>query len=179
MEADVRQARDLMRRVARGERAAAATLFERYGDSVYRYLRGCGASPEDAEDLTQEVFVRAMARAPSYRGRGSLEGWLIRSARSRVIDRSREEIARSRREREWLESREESAAPHWKATDLLSRMMKALAPEDREVIVLAKFLGFTAPRMGEVLEVSPGAARVRLHRALGRLAERYEQMEAR
>lgn len=168
-----------MRRVARGERAAAATLFERHGEAVYRYLRGCGASPEDAEDLTQEVFVRALARASTYRGRGSLEGWLIRSARSRVIDRSREDLARGRRERQWMESREQIEAPHVRATDKLSRTMKALAPEDREVIVLAKFLEFSATRIGEVLEVSPGAARVRLHRALARLAGKYEEVEAR
>lgn len=166
-----------MTRVARGDRAAAATLFERYGDAVYRYLRGCGANPEDAEDLTQEVFVRAIARATSYRGRGSLEGWLIRSARYRVIDLSREEIARGRRERQWLETREVNPAPHHGPADLLSRMLKSLAPEDREVIVLAKFLEFTAPRIGEVLEVSPGAARVRLHRALQRLAEKFEEVE--
>lgn len=179
MEAEFREARDLMRRVARGERAAAATLFERYGDAVYRYLRGCGASPEDAEDLTQEVFVRALVCASSYRGRGSLEGWLIRSARSRVIDRSRKDTARSRREREWADSRGQTEEHRASPTNALSRLMKSLTPEDREVIVLAKFLEFTAPRIGEVLGVSPGAARVRLHRALARLSERYEEVEAR
>lgn len=177
MDADAGEARDLMARVARGERAAAAALFERHGDAVYRYLRGCGAGPEDAEDLTQEVFVRALARASSYRGRGSLEGWLIRTARARVIDRSRRETARRRREREWAATRPAAEAPPSGTTGQLSRLMEALAPEDREVIVLAKFLDFPASRIAEVLGGTPGAARVRLHRALGRLAKSCQEVE--
>jgi RNA polymerase sigma-70 factor (ECF subfamily) len=176
---DPRAARDLMKRVARGERAAAATLFESHGDAVYRYLRGCGAGPADAEDLTQEVFMRALARASSYRGRGSLEGWLIRLARTRVIDRARQETARSRREREWAETREKPGdSPAGTSPGELSRLLGALAPEDREVIVLAKFLEFPTARIAEVLDVTAGAARVRLHRALRRLADSYQAVEA-
>lgn len=181
MEADPHDALDLMGRVAAGDADAAALLFRRYGDVVYRYLRGRGAAPADAEDMTQEAFLRALANAGSYRGRGSLEGWLVRTARARLIDQAREESARDRRERAWAEAApraEEPASPE-ASSGLASRLLAALPPEDREVIVLARFLGFPAKRIGEVLEITAGAARVRLHRALERLAESYHEAEAR
>lgn len=178
MAEDTGAARALMEGVARGETVAARTLFQRYGDTVYRYLRGCGSSPEDAEDLTQEVFMQALARAPSYAGRGTLEGWLLRIARTRTIDRARRERTRARREREWAESWQTEARRPRPSPQLLDRLLEALPAEDREVIVLAKFLGFPSARTAEVLGLTPGAARVRLHRALERLTERYQEVEA-
>lgn len=179
-EAEPHDALALMRRVARGDRGAAATLFERHGNTVYRYLRGSGAAAADAEDLTQEVFVRALSNAASYRGRGSLEGWLLRIARASLMDEVRREGSRRRREREWAESRPAPPDPSAGSAGrrLLSDLFHALSPEDREVIVLAKFLELSAPRIAEILEITAGAARVRLHRALGRLAEIHSQVDA-
>lgn len=168
----------LMRRVAAGDRQAAAALFRRHGDAVYRYLRGTGASASDAEDLTQEVFLRALAAAGSYRGRGSLAGWLLRIARSCALDEARRDRSRQRREREWAESAESSAGPAAEEKRALARILERLPPEDREVIVLSKFLDLPAARVAEILDTTPGAARVRLHRALGRLAGLYAEMNA-
>lgn len=100
-----------MEGMARGETAAARTLFQRYEDTVYRYRWGCGSSPEDAEDLTQEVFMQVLARASSFAGRGTLEGWLIRIARTRAIDRARRERTRVRREGEWVEPWQSAVSP--------------------------------------------------------------------
>ncbi len=173
----------LMRRVARCDGEAAAELFERHGDALHRYLRGCGVPAEDAEDLTQEVFLRAIRRATTYAGRGSLEGWLLRIARTCRLDRARADAARLERERAWSEDRGTRAAGASAPGDRgpgarLAGLLSALEPADREVIVLARFLDFPAARVAEVLEITPGAARVRLHRALERLAERYRAVEA-
>jgi RNA polymerase sigma-70 factor (ECF subfamily) len=95
-----------------------------------------------------------------------------------VIDRAREEGARLRREREWIEC---SGSDGESATDdggTLSKLLADMEPDDREVIVLAKFLEFPASRVAEILDISTGAARVRLHRALRRLMERYRTMGA-
>lgn len=173
------QPRSFMRRVASGDREAAGVLFQRHGNAVYRYIRATGAGIADAEDLTQEVFVRALVNAASFRGDGSLEGWLLRIARTTLLDTSRRERARLERERVWTEStpRSVDVRSDSEETRALARLLKSLPPEDREVIVLSKFLSLSAPQIAEVLEIAPGAVRVRLHRALGRLANAYAEVE--
>lgn len=172
-------ARSLMRRVAGGDGEAAATLFQRHGDAVYRYIRGTDAGAPDAEDLTQEVFVRALMNAKRFRGDGSLEGWLLRIARTALLDERRREGARRERELLWTESTALAASdpPDPERRRLLSSLLDSLPLEDREVIVLSKFLSLSAPRIAEVLEIAPGAVRVRLHRALGRLTDAYAEVE--
>lgn len=178
---DLRGSRLLMERVARGDRAAARKVFERHGDAVYRYVRGMGLTSAAAEDVAQDVFLIALAKASSYRGEGSLEGWLVRVARRIALDRSRSESARVGRERAWVEEqvRVDPGAPgDGDRRSLLSRLLLELEPEDREIIVLARFLEFGSDRVGEILDISAGAARVRLHRALGRLAKLHANVEA-
>lgn len=170
-----------MARVARGDRAAAATVFERHRDVVYRYLRGIGMEPATAEDVTQDVFVAALSRASDYRGTGSLAGWLLRIARTTALDRFRSTAARRGRERRWAAERRDSHERDARGSDrgrLVDRILRGLPADDREVIVLARFLELHSDRIAEILEISPGAVRVRLHRALRRLADGYSEVRA-
>lgn len=66
---------------AQDDRAAFAPLYQRYRDRIYAYLRTRTRSPEDAADLTQQVFLQALAALPRYRGgRVPFAAWLVRIA---------------------------------------------------------------------------------------------------
>lgn len=171
-----------MDRVARGDRAASAELFELHRDAVYRYARGMGLQQAAAEDVTQEVFLTALSRAGSYRGTGPLAGWLVRIARTAALDRLRSASARRNRERSWAVDQRvsvDAVSVSSEGDTAVSRAFRALPLGDREVIVLSKFLEFPSDRVARILDISPGTARVRLHRALRRLADRLSEVETR
>src|SRR5579875_2591933 len=79
----------LVRR-AQADAVAFAPLYERYLPRVYRYLYARTHDPDDAADLTQTVFVRALAGLPAYRPRGlPFAAWLFRIARNVATDAHR------------------------------------------------------------------------------------------
>ncbi len=72
---------------ARRDPEAFGVLYQRYLPQIYRYLRARTGNSDDAADLTQQVFLKALAALPGYRlcGRPFL-AWLLRIARNAVAD---------------------------------------------------------------------------------------------
>ncbi len=80
MEEEADAVRDTVARAKRGERAAADALVRRHAHAVYGLLFRVVGNHEDAEDLTQETFVRALRALELYRDDAPFEGWLLRIA---------------------------------------------------------------------------------------------------
>lgn len=170
---------ELMRRVRDGDPSALEPLFARHHQGLYRFFRRLTASAEAAEDLVQEVFVRILWYGRRFRAEGSFRGWLYRIARHAAADRLREAG------REVAHETIEVAEPGKPAPDRLeererlahlSRALSRLSPEDREVLLLARFQELSGAEIAQALGCSPGAARVRVHRALSRLRDLYHEL---
>jgi RNA polymerase sigma-70 factor (ECF subfamily) len=74
-------------RAAQADPGAFAPLYVQYRDRVYAYLRTRTRSPEDAADLTQQVFLQALDALPRYRPRGApFAAWLLRIAHNAAIN---------------------------------------------------------------------------------------------
>ena len=83
-------------------------LYRKYLDRIYRYICFRVPTPEDAADLTQQVFMQAFNSLPKYRNRGlPFSAWLFRIARNAVFDTSRK-----RRPNISLENLPETLQPH-------------------------------------------------------------------
>ena len=84
----------LVRRVARGEEAAMAELYQTYFEAVLRFVyRRLGESFEDAEEVTQDVFISAVSLAGTYQGLGPVFRWLCGIAQNRIVDMSRDDCS--------------------------------------------------------------------------------------
>lgn len=79
----------LVTRCQGDDRRAFNEIVARYKDRVYNYIRGMVGSPEDAEDLAQETFVRAYSALGSFESRATLHTWLFRIATNLCIDYKR------------------------------------------------------------------------------------------
>jgi RNA polymerase sigma-70 factor, ECF subfamily len=161
----------LMQRVAAGDQAALATLYDRYSSVLYsvamRILTDAGA----AEEILQDVFLQVWRNASRFDPqRGSLSGWLLVTTRNRAIDRLRrrapqgpdpapEELAMPGASLETGVAQDEMMA-------LVKTALNDLAPGQRAVLEMAYFEGLThseiAERSGEPL----GTVKTRLRSAL-------------
>ncbi|HTE47342.1 MAG TPA: RNA polymerase sigma factor [Gemmatimonadaceae bacterium] len=79
---------ELVARTREGDEGAFATLVERYRPIVFRWAIALSGDEDEAEDVTQEVFVRVHRKLSSFRGDGSFDAWLYRITR-RVVFRMR------------------------------------------------------------------------------------------
>ena len=168
----------LIARTLDGELAAFEQLVERHREIVFRVAARI-VGPDDAEDISQDTFLRAFHRLDQYRGTASFRTWLLQItqntalnalawARRRPTDADREppDVADRdpiRQPAVELERRERQQRLEFKLT--------TLRPEYRSLLVLRDLEGLSYDEISEVLEMPLGSVKGRLHRARGELIE--------
>jgi RNA polymerase sigma-70 factor (ECF subfamily) len=170
----------LARRAAGGGADAWEELIALYGERVYNLAFHFAGSAPDADDLTQEIFLRLYQNLRSYRGDVPLAGWALRLSRNLCIDHYR----RARHERRAVAVSEEVLArlpagddPHARAhkRQQLREVYRALEqmPEElAEVVLLRDLQGWTLEETAAGLDLPLGTVKSRLHRARLDLAAR-------
>ena len=173
----------LVHAVQRGEPGAMDELIRGTYTDVYALCRRLLGDPSDAADATQEVYVRVVKSVLAFRGESAFGTWLHRVTTNTCMTmlRRRGDVRARGQSAGWLDapfddvvSSDASTEDRVADADLARRTAQALAqlPEDaREVVVLRDVQGLSTKETAEVLGVSEGAVKVRLHRAHARLRE--------
>jgi len=170
----------LVQRARRGDPEAFECLYEASFDKIYRYISFKVRQQQDAEDLTQQVFMKAMESIGSFRWRGvSFSAWLFRIAHNQIVDFYRRN---SRRNTVPLEDNlaihdsgpysdpEAMAERNWQIEEL-SQACLQLTPAQREVISL-RFAGeLSVAETAQTVGKSQGAVKVMQHEALRKLRQ--------
>jgi RNA polymerase sigma-70 factor (ECF subfamily) len=162
-----------------GDAEAFGELYERYAEVIFRYLYSHLESRLDAEDLTEDVFMRAWKALSKYDERGlPFSAFLFRSARNSLIDYYRQQKALQSIEDLDLHSNE--PGPEELVSEQLSNadLRGALAGlrEDYRSVIIFRFLsGLSPEETAQVMQRSIGAVRVLQHRALLALKEVLER----
>jgi RNA polymerase sigma-70 factor (ECF subfamily) len=162
-----------------GDRTALAAFVRRSQSEVWRFVASL-VGPTDADDVTQDVYVRAWRGIGRYRGEASARTWLFVIARRSCADALR---ARSRRRR--LAERLEASAELGLATtgdhasrQALDTLVALLPAERREAVVLTQLLGLSYDETAVVCDVPVGTIRSRVARARGDLVDAVRDAEA-
>jgi RNA polymerase sigma-70 factor (ECF subfamily) len=156
----------LVRAAQAGDRGAFDVLYRRFGRMVHGILLAHGPR-EEAEDLVQEVFVKAWSRLADLREPAAFGGWLARMARHRATD-----ALRGRHDRLPLDpARPAADSTHAEALAVI-RIVHTLPEAYRETLVLRLVEGLSGPEIAELTGLSPGSVRVNLHRGVALLRER-------
>jgi RNA polymerase sigma-70 factor (ECF subfamily) len=159
-----------------GDAEAFGILYERYADRVFRYLFAHVDNRLDAEDITEDVFLRVWRSLPNYREQGvPFLAFLFRIARNALIDHYRRSgQAKGQVSIEDLALRDHNPGPGESALSSLEReelrvSLEQLREDYRTVLVL-RFLSELSPEeTAQIMGRSPGAVRVLQHRALASL----------
>jgi RNA polymerase sigma-70 factor (ECF subfamily) len=144
-------------------------VFRAHQQAVFAYFLRVIGNRQNAEELTQETFVRACSAAIRFRGDSSVKTWLLGIARRVLLEASRAGFF------ERTEQLPDVAAPGDRADVRidLERALASLGVSDREALVIVDVLGFEPREAAAIVGVSAETFRVRLHRARRRFREAY------
>ena len=167
----------------RGERPALHTLYERYRRRVFSLIaRICGA--QDAEELTQDVFLRAFRGLAKFRGDAQLSTWMYRLAVNAALSHATRAQSRARRhvsdeELQHLPASDESeAAGDPRLRERLKVALEALPAGYRAVLVLHDIEGLQHDEIAEILGCRVGTSKSQLHKARARMRELLRELLA-
>jgi RNA polymerase sigma-70 factor (ECF subfamily) len=170
--------RALARRARRGDLAAFARLVERHRDVVYRVCARI-VGPDDADDVTQEAFLRAFHRLDRFRGDAPFRAWLLRIAHHAALDtleRRRRHPAASEAEVQEADDdgRSEPRTPAdalevSERRERLRRKLGLLRPAHRTVLVLRDLEGLSYDEIADLTDQPLGSVKGRLSRARSEL----------
>ena len=168
--------RELVERVARGDRAAVRLLFMRHHARVYRFAARQTGSDMMADDIANEVFLELWRQAPAFEGRSEVSTWLLGIARFKALSALR------RKKEEWIGDDDAAAIPDTadtpevavmkddKATALRG-MVNALPEEHRTVIDLAYYHAKSVAEIAGILSIPVATVKTRMFYARKKLGE--------
>ncbi len=176
--------RQLAVRAAGGDVSAFGLLYDRHVDAIYRYIYYRVRDDAEAEDLTSDVFMRALKAMPRYEPRQAFLAWLYRIARNAVIDRAR----RGNRQVSFEDALEHPTADQivepdvellaHADSDTLRNALAKLTPLQQEVIVLRFLEGYSTHEVANLVGKREGTIRGIQFRAIGALRQLIPSREA-
>jgi RNA polymerase sigma-70 factor (ECF subfamily) len=164
----------IVRAAARGDRSAWTRLYARFAPVIHGLLL-LSMSRNEAEDLTQEVFLRAMSKLGDLRDPSAIGAWLCQIARNEAATWARQSARRKDRMQARLTQLRQShpdapTAPPLDSDAVLDHV-RHLPEAYRETLVLRLVCGLTGPQIAAATGMTEGSVRVNLFRGMSLLRE--------
>lgn len=174
-------------RAKEGDQAAFEAIFERYSRQIYGYIYRMMGNPEDADELTQECFIRAYKNLSHTSQELKLSAWLHRIASNACLD-----VLRRRQRIRWLpwESHKHEHLLHARPLDdpernalsqetqlVVQQVLNKMSPRNRMALVLREYEGMSCEDIGQVMALSRSAVKSVLFRGRQEFRHIYEAME--
>jgi len=157
---------DDVARAAGGDLQAFERLYRTHAPRVHSLARRM-AGGQDADDLTQDIFVRVWQKVATFRGDSSFATWLHRLAVNVIVERFRSKASERKRFADVGDQPPEAVAPRSSPTDRLGLedAVERLPDGARRVFVLHDVHGYRHQEIASMLDVSVGTTKAQLHRA--------------
>ena len=161
-----------------GQIEALQFLYRRYSRLVYTLAQRIVFNSEEAEEITQDVFLKLWHQDAYQPARGSLSRYLVVMTRSRAIDRLRSQTSHRHRLQKWQLSAQAASVPtplDWASleerTEHLKAALKTLSTHERHILEIAYYEGLSQSEIAQRLEIPLGTVKSRSRQALRKLRQ--------
>lgn len=180
--------RALVDQCLNGSDGAWEELVRSHSRLVYGACYRFTGRVDDANDMTQEVFLRVFRSLHTYQPKvGAFRTWLVRLTRNLLIDHYRknkkdqaltplDDAAYKLEQTSGVEARADSLTASREASDLVQKGLQLLSPELREAVILRDIQGLDYREVAEVLDVPDGTVKSRISRGRRELAQRIRAL---
>lgn len=163
-------------------------VYNEFYPRVLRYVSGM-IGPDEAEDVTQDIFIKVNRSLDGFKGESDLSTWIYRIATNTVLDKIR---AASRRranpipeaeleavdQNVWTEERTpglDEEIVRSEMNECIREFIERLPYDYKTVMLLSKMDGMKNSEIAEILDISPETVKIRLHRGRARLKKEFEE----
>ncbi len=170
----------LLTGLAAGDRDSLARLYHRTRTAVYGMAFSILGSGHDAEDVTQDTYVRAWEGAALYRSRGTPMAWLLTITRNLALMKLRERgRTADLSEEQWsaLPAKGPGISPEDKA--VLGAALRSLTEQERQIVMLHAVAGLKHREIAQLLELPLPTVLSKYRRSLSKLKKTLEGVDAR
>ena len=176
----------LIDRALRGDRSAFTYLVEANQDRLFASMLQITGSPDEAEEVVQEAFIRAFTKLDTFQRNSQFFTWLYRIAFNSALTRRRRKRARVSLD-QWRENNGLEVTYQGDAVDepmlqrervaMVREALAALSEDHRSILVLREMNEYSYEEIAEILEISIGTVRSRLSCARNQLKIVLEAMQ--
>ena len=173
-----------MLQVKSGDLDKMALLFQRYHRPLYGFLFHMTGQRESSEDMVQTVFYRMLKSRHTFTGEGEFKTWMYHLGRNVLSDHFKKTSRTGTHYdvSEWVERLGGDVQAYEQVErkmeiQALQKAMASLSAESREILVLSRFQDLRYLEIAGILEISVGAVKVRVHRAISQLKSLYLELE--
>lgn len=160
-------------------------LYDRYAKMVYNKCYGFARSEDEAEDLTQDVFLMLFIKLKSFQGRSKFSSWLYSFTYNfcvNYVNRNKErKMSDKSSPIEYSEYKLSDDVPDESLfemrSDKLKKAMDLIDPEDKKILLLKYQDDVSIKELQDLLEIGESAVKMRIKRAKARIVETYNTLE--
>jgi RNA polymerase sigma-70 factor, ECF subfamily len=175
---------EIIKRILQGEQALFAHLVQRYQQYVFTLVFRFTDNREDAEEISQNIFVKAYRSLADFRGDSKFSTWLYTIVRTSCItflrkkklettsiDNERTLLQLENRESSFTANAVEQKSRH----AMVNAAIRLLSPDDSQLLTLFYKGEQSLEEIGRIMRLDPNTVKVKLHRARNRLKEKMEK----
>jgi len=175
---------EIISRILKGEQAAFSILVEKYQNYVFTLVLRFTENREDAEEIAQDVFVKAYRSLADFRGDSKFSTWLFTITRTTCLSFLRKKKLDTQsldNERTGLQVENRESAFNADVVEqksrhiMLNQAISMLSVDDAQVLNLFYKAEQTLEEIGKIMRLDPNTVKVKLHRARQRLKEKMEK----
>jgi RNA polymerase sigma-70 factor, ECF subfamily len=172
----------LIESVQRGEMSAFQELVEKYKQKVYYMALDMTGNHHDAEDLSQEVFMKVFVSIKDFRGDAKLSSWLYRIAMNLFIDKTRRkhlklvELDEKIYEKPAPDLTPDVAIQSQATQNQIQQALSKLPPRQRSIFVMRHYNELMLKEIAEALGISEGTVKAQLFRAIQKLQKELARL---